>query len=96
MDIKRLSDATLPHLKLLHAVDCFPGNGGLYEGRGAANAVERCVSHLTPGSQMIRPGWSTLFKRGHQGAREAYFLQLQINLCMLGFLMPQLAYLYVN
>lgn len=40
-DVKRLSDAALPHLKLLHAVDCFPGNGGLYEGRSAANAVER-------------------------------------------------------
>ncbi len=36
-----LQDASLDHLKLLHAVDCFPGEGGLYEGAGAANAIER-------------------------------------------------------
>lgn len=36
-----LQDASLDHLKLLHAVDCFPGEGGLYEGAGAANAIKR-------------------------------------------------------
>ncbi len=36
-----LQDASLDHLKLLHAVDCFPGEGGLYEGAGATNAIER-------------------------------------------------------
>ncbi|KAL3161757.1 hypothetical protein ABBQ38_008852 [Trebouxia sp. C0009 RCD-2024] len=47
-DTGRLAHAALPHLKLLHAVDCFPGNGGLYEGRGAANAVQRYQTQWLP------------------------------------------------
>ncbi|DBA79621.1 TPA: hypothetical protein ACH3X1_008305 [Trebouxia sp. C0004] len=43
-----LQDASLDHLKLLHAVDCFPGEGGLYDGAGAANAVERYQSLWIP------------------------------------------------
>lgn len=34
------------HLRLLHAVDCFPGQGGLYDGPAARGAVERYSKFL--------------------------------------------------
>ena len=40
-DKRLLHTACEDHLRLLHAVDCFPGNGGLYAGPAARNAVER-------------------------------------------------------
>jgi len=85
-DTTHLSDATLPHLKFLHAVDCFPGNGGLYEGRAAANAVERCVVRtLIPGllSTLVVALWS---KNEYRAACRGYFLLM--HLCILGFLVP--------